>query len=340
MTRHNNALRQHMLRKTVVTVVGQSWTAVAPDHVIDAYNRPFNFDPNKYLSKPTSHHDLPPATIMAVYNDDIMSGPKIDRVPTLDTLIEDALTARVMSRPVSLFSMSETDDYADTGLLTMKEIEKLRNMSDAEKQDMLRFKMVKFQKELTKDIDAVLENADPKDIGMPFGSHPEPGRTNYEWIDALSVERKCEMTRYTTWIVQHLSGLTDGAKNHIGHEFGLSLQEVEEFTNWLYSRKVDESREHQYSYYTRQSTSGAQGESDDEPDEPEIPDNPALGPDRGAAYGSAIEPYQHVQDVSMGDSNPTTSHMESKKGGRPDKVDKDGASRPSLGTSSSSDRRI
>jgi hypothetical protein len=132
--------------------------------------------------------------------------------------------------------------------------------------------------------------------------------------------------------------LTDGAKNHIGHEFGLSLQEVEEFTNWLYSRKVDESREHQYSYYTRQSTSGAQGESDDEPDEPEIPDNPALGPDRGAAYGSAIEPYQHVQDVSMGDSNPTTSHMESKKGGRPDKVDKDGASRPSLGTSSSSDR--
>jgi hypothetical protein len=115
-----------MLRKTVVTVVGQSWTAVAPDHVIDAYNRPFNFDPNKYSSKPTSHHDLPPATIMAVYNNNIMSGPKIDQVPTLNTLIEDALTARVMSRPVSLFSMSETDEYADTGLLTMKEIEKLR----------------------------------------------------------------------------------------------------------------------------------------------------------------------------------------------------------------------
>ena len=77
MARHNRALMQHMLRKTVVTVVGQSWTGVAPNHVIDGYNRQFNFDPNMYSDKPTSHHDLPPATIMAVYNDDVMSGSKI-----------------------------------------------------------------------------------------------------------------------------------------------------------------------------------------------------------------------------------------------------------------------
>ena len=56
-----------------------------------------------------------------------------------------------------------------------------------------------------------------------------------------------------------------------------------------------------------------------------------LGPNQGAAYEAELEePYQHRaspphQTVNMGRCHPTTTHMESKKGGRPDKVDKDGA---------------
>ena len=75
-------------------------------------------------------------------------------------------------------------------------------------------------------------------------------------------------------------------------------------------------------YYARQSTSWTL----DEPNEPELPNNPALSSSRGAAYGAELEEmYQHrialpCQAVTMGDRNPTTIHMESKKGGRPDKV--------------------
>ena len=56
-----------------------------------------------------------------------------------------------------------------------------------------------------------------------------------------------------------------------------------------------------------------------------------LGPNQGAAYKAELEElYQHCaapphQTVNMGCCHPTTTHMESKKGGRPDNVDKDGA---------------
>ena len=59
--------------------------------------------------------------------------------------------------------------------------------------------------------------------------------------------------------------------------------------------------------------------------------NPALSLNQGAAYETELkEPYQHCvalphQTVTMGDRHPMTTHMELKKGGRPDKVDKDSA---------------
>ena len=137
---------------------------------------------------------------------------------------------------------------------------------------------------------------------MPFGRHQEPGQTKYEWIEDLSEDTQNYMLRLTAQAAGNYNGRTDQAKIDIGQQFSLNSQEVKEVTNWVYSHKVDDSREHQYSYYARQSTSGTQ----DEPDEPEIPDNPALGPSRGAAYDAGIEPYEHVQTVTMGDRNPTT----------------------------------
>ena len=56
-----------------------------------------------------------------------------------------------------------------------------------------------------------------------------------------------------------------------------------------------------------------------------------LGPNQGAAYEAELkELYQHCatpphQTVNMGRHHPMMTHMESKKGGRPDKVNKDGA---------------
>ena len=145
------------------------------------------------------------------------------------------------------------------------------------------------------------------------------GSASIEWIGIVAQDVRDDIVRMVAQAVRQYGGLNDPAKLDIRTKFDLSPQKVDQAICWVCSLPQEDTRMSD----PQPGTSGTQNEL-------EIPPNPALGASRGA-YSADVEPYKHHAlnlsplTVTMGEPNPTTLHMESKKGSSPDKVDKDGA---------------
>jgi hypothetical protein len=135
------------------------------------------------------------------------------------------------------------------------------------------------------------------------------------------------MLRFVSLAISRTGGMTEVTRLIIGKEFLISPALVNVIASWVMSCEVDDDK------LTDDQRRATPPDSWLHHAEQLVPpgwlqevqqrmaNNPALGPNQGAAYEAELEePYQHRvalphQTVTMGCSHPTTTHMESKKGG-------------------------
>ena len=181
----------------------------------------------------------------------------------------------------------------------------------------------------------------------------------------MSEEDRAYMLRYVSCTIALQGGMTEVTRHIISAQFVIDPALVDVIASWVMSQEVEDNKlpddqrlaeppdhwvQHAYEYVTQadldeieqSSSAGWQVAARTKQAARKSTSQPAkrlkisstrrhLGPNQGAAYEAELEePYQHRnlpprQTIDMGRRHPTTTHMESKKGGRSDKVDKDGA---------------
>ena len=181
----------------------------------------------------------------------------------------------------------------------------------------------------------------------------------------MSEEDRAYMLRYVSCTIALQGGMTEVTRCIISAQFVIDPALVDVIASWVMSQEVEDNKlpddqrlaeppdhwvQHAYEYVTQadldeieqSSSAGWPVAARTKQASRKSTSQPAkrikisstrrhLGPNQGAAYEAELEePYQHRnlpprQTIDMGRCHPTTTHMESNKGGRPDKVDKDGA---------------
>ena len=108
-----------------------------------------------------------------------------EHLPNVNDLLETIRRQRFL-RPIDQTSSAERTGYAQTGLLTKEQIEKLTQMSEDDKEQQQGFTYLQDWMLPVSDDEPERPEIDLSDAGMPFGKATTPGITCFEWIDSLS----------------------------------------------------------------------------------------------------------------------------------------------------------